>query len=245
MTVAAAKSALVGEKLGQTKSNDILAISFSSFDIAGHHFGPNSNEMREMTVAQDKAIAEIRAAVAAQVPGGLKNVLFVVTGDHGVAPKPEYLSETGIDSGRINEPALMKEINEDLNKKFGNPPKRTWMAYTTEFNFFIDEENVREAKLDLRRVENEINKTYFIGRSGHVVGIQKPFYVNDTKGSANHMTGYTYDRTVPIILSGFGIKNGIYSGSAAVVDIAPTISFLLGVLPPALSEGHVLSQALK
>ena len=93
--------------------------------------------------------------------------------------------------------------------------------------------------------ERKIGKTYYRGRSGHVVAIQKPFYINDAKKDANHMTGYTYDRTVPIVLSGFGIKAGLYSTPAEVVDIAPTLAFLMGILPPALSEGHVLSQALK
>jgi predicted AlkP superfamily pyrophosphatase or phosphodiesterase len=78
-----------------------------------------------------------------------------------------------------------------------------------------------------------------------VIAIQKPFYINEAKKDANHMTGYVYDRTVPIIFSGFGVKNGLFATPAEVVDIAPTISFLLGVLPPALSEGHVLTSALK
>jgi hypothetical protein len=30
-----------------------------------------------------------------------------------------------------------------------------------------------------------------------------------------------------------------------VVDLAPTLSFLLGLLPPALSEGRVLDEALQ
>jgi hypothetical protein len=59
------------------------------------------------------------------------------------------------------------------------------------------------------------------------------------------MTGYAYDRTVPILFSGHGIKPGVYADKAEVVDIAPTLSFMLGVLPPALCEGKVLKSALK
>ena len=276
-TVEAVKAVLTGEKLGQGKGSDILAISFSSFDFAGHHHGPNADEMRVMTVAEDKAIADIRAAVRAKVPGGLKNVTFVLTGDHGVAPKPEYLAKTGIETGRLSEPGLLKGVNEALDKKFGKPKNRLWVNFTVDFNFFIDEENVRDAKLEITKIENEIKeillknpgfihvftlsdyennklppamferkikKTYYRGRSGHVVGIQKAFYINDSKKDANHMSGYVYDRTVPIIFSGFGI-NGLNSTPAEVIDIAPTIAFLLGVLPPALSEGKVLSAALK
>lgn len=255
----------------------MLTISFSSHDYAGHRYGPNSTEMRDMTVAEDKAVADIRSAVQAQVPGGLKDVLFVLTGDHGVAPSPEYLSAAGVEAGRIDEHGLVKEMNLALNKKYGQPKQREWVRSSQDFNFFLDEENIRQAKLNLGAVEadlkeiliknpafahvftgseyenhqlppgmfaRKIEKTYYRGRSGHVVAIQKPFYINGTKGGASHMTGYVYDRTVPIIFSGFGIKNGLYP-TAEVVDIAPTIAFLIGVLPPALSEGHVLSQALK
>lgn len=278
LTTRAFRAALEGENLGQGKGADIVALSFSSHDFAGHQFGPNSEEIKQMVLAEDRALAEMRELVQRKVPGGLKNAIFVLTGDHGVAPMPEYLAKVGIEAGHIDEGILAKEMNEVLTKKFGPPKRDKWVAYVTDFNFFLNEENVREAKLDLRRVENEmrdvllknpafahvftrsdyeshvlppgmferkINRTYYPGRSGHVVGIQKPFYINDAKKEANHMTGYTYDRTVPILFSGFGIKNGLFSEKAEVVDIAPTLSFILGVLPPALNEGRVLSSALK
>lgn len=278
MTVDAVKAALAGEKLGQGKGPDLLAVSFSSFDFAGHHYGPNADEMRLMTLAEDKAIGEIRAAVGAKVPGGLKNVTFVLTGDHGVAPKPDYLTGTGVEAGLINESAITKEMNEALNKKFGKPKKDEWVVLASDLNFFLDESKVIQAKLDFEKVESvmkdilvskpgiahvftraeyeahklppgmfarKVEKTYYKGRSGHVVAIQKPFFINEAKHNATHMTGYAYDRTVPIVFSGFGIKNGLYSTPTEVVDIAPTLAFLLGVVPPALSEGHVLSAALK
>ena len=91
----------------------------------------------------------------------------------------------------------------------------------------------------------QIEKTYYKGRSGHVIAIQKPFFMNTSKHATTHMSGYTYDRTVPIIFSGFGIKPGLHAEKVEVVDIAPTLSFILGILPPALSEGKVIKSALK
>ncbi len=277
ITAAAFNAALEGEHLGQSaKGTDILAVSFSSHDIAGHHFGPNAEEMRVMTLAEDRAIAQMRARIRAKV--SLKDVLFILTGDHGVAPKPEYLAPTGIASGRVSEENLVKEMNELLTKKYGPAKKQSWVADVLDFNFFINEQNVRDAKLDLRQIENEmkdylrknpafahvvtrgdyeahqlppgvferrVQRTFYPGRSGHVIALLKPFYINDAKNEANHMTAYTYDRMVPIVFSGFGIKNGLFAEKAEVVDIAPTLAFLLGVLPPALSEGRVLSSALK
>lgn len=278
ITLEAFKAALVNEKLGQGKGSDILAVSFSGHDMAGHRFGPNAPEMKAMTLNEDKVIAELRAAVAKAVPGGLQNVVFVLTGDHGVAPNPEQLSGTGLEGGRISTKTLTKKINESLNKTYGSPKRGNWISFTEDFNFYLDEENVRLAKADMTKMQNDIKaillqepafqhvftmaeyearklppgvlekrilKTVFPGRSGHVIGIQKPFYIEEGKHMGSHMTSYAYDRMVPIVISGFGIKGGLYSGKTEVVDIAPTLSFLLGVTPPALSEGRVLSEALK
>ncbi len=278
LTVAAFKAALTGENMGRSAGPDILAVSFSTHDIAGHRFGPNSPQIKKITLAEDKAVAEIRAAVAAQVAGGLANVLFVLTGDHGVAPAPDYLKDTRLPSGQVSEPELIKSINEMLTKKYGASDKGGWIATSTDFNFFLDEEKIRGAKLDIHKMQTDIKalllqtpefaqvvtaddieagklppgafarqlqKTYYPGRSGHVIALLKPFYImKEEKKATTHMTGYAYDRMVPILFSGFGIKNGLFAEKAEVIDIAPTLSFILGVIPPALSEGRVLSEAL-
>ena len=273
ITAQAFIAALAGEKLGRGTGPDVLAVSFSGHDIAGHRFGPDAPEMKAITLAEDRAIARMRAAIDKQV--GLKNTLFVLTGDHGVAPVPEDVPELG--GGRVDEKVLLRKINESLTHSFGKAAKGDWVPYVNDFNFFIDEENARIAKVDLGKMQVEIKavlakepafaqiftqaeleagrlppgvfgrrllKTFYKGRTGHVVALQKPFFINAGGHRATHMTGYTYDRMVPIILSGPGIQPGLRSEKAEVVDIAPTLAFLLGVLPPALSEGRVLSEAL-
>lgn len=91
-----------------------------------------------------------------------------------------------------------------------------------------------------RRVLN----TYFPGRSGDVILIPRANWILETD-TATHLTSYSYDRYIPIAFAGKGIKPGRYAQSAKVIDIAPTLSFLLGVTPPSLSEGRVLSEALR
>ena len=279
MTVEAFKAALIGEELGHHKDPDILAVGFSGHDFAGHRFGPNSEEMRQMTLAEDRAIAELRAAVNKAVPGGNANVLWVLTADHGVAPTTEYLEAAKIASGNIDEKALAREMDSRIAKKFGHAKFGSmWIAHTLDFNFFVEERNIAAAKATRTDIENiikgvlleddrfaqvitqteyekhlwppgmfagKLEHTYYPGRSGLVIGLQKPYYLIKSENAATHMTGFTYDRTVPLVFSGFGIKNGVFGESVGVVDIAPTLSFILGVLPPALSEGHVLTSALK
>lgn len=89
-----------------------------------------------------------------------------------------------------------------------------------------------------------MRKTYIPFKSGDVVIYPKPFWIDSSKNKVTHLTGYTYDRMVPILFAGPGIQSGTYAEKAHVVDIAPTISYILGIIPPAMSEGKVLGSAI-
>ncbi len=52
------------------------------------------------------------------------------------------------------------------------------------------------------------------------------------------------DSHVPIILWGRGVRRGSYPGRMNTVDIAPTLSVLLGVSPLSLVDGHARIEAL-
>lgn len=109
--------------------------------------------------------------------------------------------------------------------------------------FAVTSSDVSAGRLPPAMLGRQFMHSYYPGRSGDVVIIPKPFYIEEGY-TTSHITGYSYDRTVPIILSGMGIKKGRYASGARVIDIAPTLSYLLGIIPPALSEGRVLSEAL-
>lgn len=89
----------------------------------------------------------------------------------------------------------------------------------------------------------KFEKTYVASKNGDLVAFPKAFYMQGPT-KTTHITGYSYDRTVPLILFGRPFQAGVYSSRAEVVDIAPTLSFILGVLPPAYSEGRILSEAI-
>ena len=86
--------------------------------------------------------------------------------------------------------------------------------------------------------------------SGDVVIVLDPYTVpgyssGPISTGTTHGTTYAYDTTVPILLAGAGIKPGRYTQRVSTLDIAPTLSDLLGILQPSGCEGHVLSPALK
>ncbi len=259
--------------LGARKATDILAISFSSHDYAGHIFGPTSPAMEEMTVAEDRILSKLFNFLSKKIPGGLKNVLIVLTADHGVGLNPELAKTNRIPAGRIDESALKDELEKVLVKKFG-PTKAPWTVQIKEMNVFINPKSFEPSKkqevedtlkaellsrpevfyvfseTDYRKrelppgiFEKQILNSYFPTRSGDVVAILKPYYISSDE-TATHQTGYSYDRTVPIVFFGQGIQPGVYTNAAEPIDIAPTISFLIGTISPSQSEGRVLTEII-
>jgi predicted AlkP superfamily pyrophosphatase or phosphodiesterase len=277
LTAQAALRAIDYYELGKNKTPDLLSISFSSHDYVGHAFGPNSKEIEDMTVSEDRVISTFLNGLKNKIPGGLNEVVIVLSADHGVAPNSDWLLKNKMASGRVDVGALQAKISERLDQKFGKIDSgKNWITFSVDFNFYINHELIESKKLNITEVENEIKsvllmengfayvfthseyknkllppgmherqilKTYYKGRSGDVIAIPKPFFVHGDDNTTTHMTGYSYDRTVPLIIVGQAFKHGTIPKIVDVVDIAPTLTILTGTIPPSASEGRVLTEA--
>ena len=84
----------------------------------------------------------------------------------------------------------------------------------------------------------------FHGRTGDAVVTLKPYWILGGTLGTSHGTANDYDQHVPILLFGAGIKPGEYMAAASPADIAPTLTVLCGI-PPAKTEGRVLSEAIE
>ena len=82
-----AMEAVTAERLGTDTVPDLLGISFSANDRAGHAYGPDSHEVMDITVRLDRTLARLFGFLDRTV--GLSRVVIVLTADHGVAPLPE------------------------------------------------------------------------------------------------------------------------------------------------------------
>jgi len=283
LTTEAAQKAMTAFRLGKGDATDLLAISYSTHDYVGHHYGPNSLEMEEITVAEDRSLSELLRSVAKQVPGGLSNVLIVLTADHGMAPNQDWIRAGGMDAGTFDPKEIQALLNSALNDKYGTPsasatpPQGAWVPAMIDLNIYLNHAALLAKKINPSEAEDlikdklkalpgvaflfshsdfiahrlppgilkrEIEKGYSPERSGDVVIIPKPFYVQAGDPHA-HMTGYSYDRSVPLIFAGSKIRPGVYSERAEIVDIAPTLSFFLGTLSPVMSEGRVLNEMIQ
>lgn len=61
---------------------------------------------------------------------------------------------------------------------------------------------------------------------------------HDQQTGTDHGTPYTYDRRVPFIISGSGVRRGRYSAPVDTRDVSATLAFLLGVSPPDSCQGQ-------
>jgi hypothetical protein len=114
-----AKTCVTAEKLGTDDVPDLLVVSFSSNDLIGHTWGPDSQEVLDVTLRSDAIIADFLAFLDEKVGRG--QYLFAVTADHGVCPLVEVSASRGIDAKRVDAARLQKEIEEYLTAKFGAP----------------------------------------------------------------------------------------------------------------------------
>ncbi|WP_224249333.1 alkaline phosphatase family protein [Hyalangium gracile] len=112
------KAAIEAEELGKDATPDLLAVSFTAPDYAGHAYGPHSHEVQDSILGVDRAIGELITHLEKKV--GAKNVVFAFSADHGAAPAPEKLAGEGKkDVRRIKKAELKAAVQKALQDKYG------------------------------------------------------------------------------------------------------------------------------
>lgn len=115
-----AQAAIEHENLGGRPGiTDVLCLSFSANDHAGHLYGPDSHEVMDMTVRTDRVLEQLFGFLDRRI--GLQKCLIVLTADHGVAPMPERIHALGpqIAAGRIDGAKLLATCEAAVVEKFG------------------------------------------------------------------------------------------------------------------------------
>ena len=124
------ETAIERENLGGRPGiTDILCVSFSANDHAGHLYGPDSHEVMDMVVRTDRMLQQFFQFLDRRV--GLQKCLIVLTADHGVSPMPERIHALSpeIPAGRIDGAKLLAACEAALNDKFGPlADKSRWLA---------------------------------------------------------------------------------------------------------------------
>jgi predicted AlkP superfamily pyrophosphatase or phosphodiesterase len=271
LLAALAETAIVAEKLGQRGVTDLLSVSFSSNDAVGHTYGPDSPEVRDVTVRMDRLLQAFFARVDTLV--GLDHTLVILTSDHGVAPLPEVQQARRLPGGRIKGEELFIPIENALKAQFGDGK---WILSTAGTSPYLNHALIAEKKLDpaeVRRVAavaaqsalhvarvytreqllsaesapdtigRRILRSYNLTRSGDLEIVLEPYWMRAASGTT-HGTPYSYDAHIPLVFMGPGVRPGRYDGTVALNDLAPTVATMLSVEIPAGSQGRVLHEML-
>jgi hypothetical protein len=126
-----AKRAVVAERLGRHDTPDLLTVSFSSNDLLGHIYGPDSQEVLDVTLRSDLIVRDLLEFLDQQV--GVGEYVVVLTADHGICPLPEQESRRGHPNAqRVPAPKLLAGADAFLNETFGKPggdAKARWLEH--------------------------------------------------------------------------------------------------------------------
>ena len=133
----AAEAAVRGGGLGSDAATDLLCVSFSSTDVIGHTYGPESVEARDAMLRLDRELGALFAFFDQQVGSG-RWAIFL-TADHGVGPTPEWAAAAGIDAGRGLIQTMVRAAGEKaLQDAFGPlPAPQRYLAYVGDYSCFF------------------------------------------------------------------------------------------------------------
>jgi predicted AlkP superfamily pyrophosphatase or phosphodiesterase len=263
-----AKNLIAAEQLGQDAITDYLSVSFSGVDAVNHFFGPSSLENEDVVLQLDRTLAAFLAYIDKTV--GLQNTLIVLSADHGMAEMPEYLSQLGYEVGRIKNEEITDIANDVGNKEFGIEGVAKFFfrpyLYVDEEKISKAGKSVADveraialaladhpgiavavsrqglSRLEKTAVLQQIKNNTHPQRSGHIYVVQKPYWFMFESGpiAAMHGSPWQYDTHVPLIFVGEGIDDERVARSVGIVDVSPTLARLLGMTPPASSQGEAL-----
>jgi predicted AlkP superfamily pyrophosphatase or phosphodiesterase len=265
MVLELAGEAIASEGMGADEVPDLLMLALSAGDYCGHRYGPESVEMHDHYLRLDEALGAFVTALDAKF--GKDEYVLILTGDHGVAPVPEYSDVKG--AGRFDAkketPPLLERAATEIG--FAKPPG---FEVTHGVDLLFDESTPEADRARLRaalaeqfrgdprvadvwtrdELMTESNRndyaqawrrSFHPERSSDLLLQLAPGVVTYLEGTG-HGTPYEYDQHVPLLIRGRG-WSGVDEQRVGMVDIAPTIAVIVGVPIPEGVDGRVLSPA--
>jgi predicted AlkP superfamily pyrophosphatase or phosphodiesterase len=206
------------ERLGKNEATDMLCVSYSTPDIAGHAFGPYSLEVEDIYVRLDLELAKLFNALDKQV--GKNNYVIFLTADHAVVPVPQQLKDEKLPGGYFDMSACLTSVNTQLQKKYGTiliqseENQNIYLNYAQIDSLKIRKSEIQQEVADILRSFPEVKVAvtgsdlergniqdpwmqmilngYSKERSGDVIFMLKPGYlaISSDKGSEHKGTSH-------------------------------------------------------
>jgi hypothetical protein len=265
-----ARSLITQEKLGSGSTTDLLVISLSENDILGHAVGPDAPALHASILQLDRQIAGFLQFLDKQF--GMENVWLALSADHGVSPVPHEVQALHIPAAEVDPKDWAAKLNDDIAKQVGKAGKYILSVnlpiVSLNASGFGDSKEADAEQMVGRALLNTGALEYFtkadlaqgrvpattMGRKfANSYSPYGPWYVFarvraftiPTEDGTTHFSPYSYDNHVPLLFYGEPFRPGVYRGHSEPIDLAVTLSSLLGINPPAAATGRVLTEALR
>ncbi len=270
LTLDFARAAIRGEALGADDAPDLLSISLSSHDYVNHAYGAESRLSHDHILHLDQHLQAFFRDLDAMVgkdnyvlvltadhgfmpapelsqarghPSGrqsgsqtLARMNQALATRFGPGPWIRYISARSfvLDRRRVAESKLDLAVLSEATRQLALAEPGIEVAYTRAEM----ESGSRKGAPHFAAMQRSFNREL----SGDVEFALKPYWMMTSSTSATtHGSPHPYDTHVPIILYGPAwIRAGRIDARVEEVDIAPTLSQILRIAPPAASEGRAL-----
>jgi len=267
LLVDAAIAAIDGAGLGDDEVPDLLAVTFSAHDYAGHAWCQESWERVDHLLRLDRDVGRLLDALDHAV--GREHYAVVLTSDHGSTPSlalagPDAKLVLADDVGKAAAAAAERVLgpgrwvagttvagvtaSPELEALDGERRGRALTAMVAAISAlpgigFVARTDHLEGRCDERKgTEALACRSVFPGRSGAIftAAAQGSLLNDDASECTAHGSPNTYDREVPLVIVAPGMAPGEVSDEVSMLRVAPTIASLLGVPPPAAASEPAL-----
>jgi hypothetical protein len=233
--------------LGRDASVDLLAVSVSQTDGVGHAFGPFSREQLDNLYRLDRRLGAFFAFLDRTV--GRDRYIVALSSDHGVMTPPEDpRAITGARRLTSVERQALQEIVTQATAGEGDPAARIaagLKGHPAIANAWTTAELMQRTPSDSFAVL--MRRSMYPGRAGGPFsrqGVESWFrsgVLGNERTGTTHGSPYWYDRHIPMIFMGPGIRAGRIDDRVATVDFEPTLATYARVRFPGDLEGRALS----
>lgn len=241
-----------GTAVAVTRMPDLLAIYLNDVDDLGHVEGPKGPGMPRLIAKIDYEIGRLVRGVADA--GIADRTVFVVVSDHGMVGfakplLPHLLSELTRTSLRWEVVPVDGRPSPDTEVVIVATSRNADLTLRGAAARPEGRRRIHDALLSLgdRVLLHNADAWQEMGapdRMGDLIAEAVPPYHlganTDRPPGGGH--GGSLEMNVPLIISGAAIQPGTTPLEPRLIDIAPTISELLGVRPPAQSQGRALTE---
>lgn len=143
-----AMEAIKGEQLGTDNFPDLLNISYSVPDAAGHTFGPQSIELEDIYLRLDQDIENLLNFLDKSV--GKDGYVLFLTADHGAIPVASYLHDHKLPTGIAGTIAYTDSLAKYLNTRYG---ENDWIQKFDGENIYLNRPLIAQADIELKEIQ--------------------------------------------------------------------------------------------